>query len=1841
MGPMTETTLPDQPPPEQAGLEQARLESGTYEILRGRLLSHASALKERLEKLNAARREVFGSIPFELRSTERITTKNNCVPRDMIPVGGDRFLFGFNVHIGLKTETRIDDVFAAYEFKGRGAFRELSLDSLVTPEFTRDFHELYKYYRGTTFGSFRSQSPYLYMAFRVGKAVTDIKSFRFTASADGLRYDGNRFDHEFRYPSQHEFEWKRAVRDFHRHGKHPHISIDDRVFVECVGGDLTVKVEDNTDTGEGIYSEPVENRDQTLDDAEIFYAALGNLILIKIRPFQEKNFRYLVYSEKVRQVRRIDQIETCCVLLPDDHGIIFYNGTYQQTGEYKIFENELSDMTFSGRLEAPNGEDFLYVFHNRDSGLYILLSYNRIERKVATPIVCGGFSIFDSGEMLLFRAGDEPQKHHVVQIWQTPYVGRNVVTDAKQDSYLFKLGNPAIVECMAECHEILNLLGKEDTYANLYLDVLKKTTTIVDTYFWLGDPEAFQLREPLREIGRAAGSAIEEFEKVRRLKKTAADELARLARKCGDTVLGIDYYKLESIDIFVGHLTTLRGLRGEIVTARDVRYIDATALDAMAKGVVGHVEKLSGLCATYLLGPEALAPYRNRVEGYRSAIAGVAKVADANKLDEELARGGAELEMLIEIVGTLKIEDSTETTRIVEGISAIYATLNQVRSLLRNRRKELLGVEGAAQFDAQLKLLSQAVTNYLDLADTAVKCDEYLTKLMVQIEELEGRFADFDEYLPRLTEKRDEVYAAISTRKVQLTEARNRKTGTLFASAERILAGVRHRALAMKSIEDLNAYFASDVMIEKVRAIATQLTDLEDTVKADDILGRLKTTQQDSVRQIRDRLDLYEGGENIIRLGSHRFSVNTQPLDCTMVHRDGEMFYHLTGTKFFEKVDDPAFLETRSVWSQETISENAEVYRSEYLAYRIMEELEAGRGGSLADIAALDSNACLEWIRRFIANRYDEGYVKGVHDVDAAKILGRLLAMRSAVGLLRFPPVARGAARTFWNLWDDDDRKALLAAKLRSRGAIGRFFGVPSGPDRYRDEIAVALRQFAEGRRWLGDALIDDAAEYLCEELSSGGVFAASREALAIVAAFRKALRSTRSADEFEKHFAGVAGDPEAARDVVRDWLAGFLASSPPDGLDPAFSDEAVAILLEGADKAGGDAPIRVEIDGLIGSHPRIAGARLTLQYHEFTGRVRSFAREAAPAFERFTRAKNSLLAAKREELRIEEFMPKVLTTFVRNKLIDQHYLPLIGTNMAKQIGAVGGEKRTDRMGLLLLISPPGYGKTTLMEYFANRIGIVFMKINGPALGHKVTSLDPTEAPNAGAREEIEKLNLALEMGDNVMIYVDDIQHCDPEFLQKFISLCDAQRRIEGVYRGRPRTYDLRGRKVMVVMAGNPYTESGEKFRIPDMLANRADTYNLGDIVASNADAFRLSYLENAITSNAILAPLAQRDVRDIYALVKLAESGGGEPVDFEGGYGPEQVNEMVAVMKHLLRIRDVVLRVNQEYIASAAQADAYRTEPAFKLQGSYRNMNRLAEKVVAIMTPEEVDALIFEYYRSEAQTLTTGAESNLLKLREMFGKLDGADQTRWDDIRRTYKRNLLVGQVDESDPVGRVVAQLASFNDGLAQIRESIASVTKPTEAPPPAPGQLSLSSETVSTFETLFGEIRDMIQTAMTAAPPPDGRDEGIVPGDRAKALASPTAPRIEGEYGDVFSLPEGGPFDFEPRVYTIRGRNFHTNACLYFYDNTQPVTIRSRQQVINHPYPDEPIDRFVERGEEILEFEVMSPEEARFTLLWKDIRNKGVKSAITQELRFTIVNPDRQYAPYMSFRLTVQPA
>ncbi len=1619
--------------------EQVQIRNGTYEILRSRLANHGKELRDRLDKLNQARKEVFGGVETRLLSSQRISTGNNCIPRDIVSIG-DKFIFGYNVFVGLRAETVLNDVFAIYQWKG-GAFVSCPLDPIRNPQFETDFKNLYRYYRKTVFAKFSVIGHHLYMVFRVGREVTDIKTFKWLIQGNTLQYVDARSEHECVFPPQHQFEWRRTTQDMIRQGTNPHISIEDRVFVETVGGDLTIKIENNTETGKGIYTEPVDNADQTLTDAEIYYAVIGNVIVLKVRPYEEKRFRYILYNEKVRRAIRLDAIEQACLLLPEDHGLIFARGYYLQTGELKQFEIQTDDMVFEKRLDSPNGEDYLYVFHNRDAGAYVLLSYNIIEQKVGTPVVCSGYSLFEDGMLIHFRADEEAKRHHVLQVWQTPYYGPDFHVPVKQETELYKIGNRDIVRCMAECTEILTLTGRQETYLNLYLDIARKAEEIQDAYFWIASPQTFRLDEPLAGINQAARAAVDEYEKVVRTKANTQAEIDKVAQSVREIIAALDYSRIDEIGEYVEHLTRLRSIRGTIISLKDLRYADAETISSLENEVAEHTEKLSRLCVEFLLKPESLDPYRKTADEQKQRVPDLAKVADARQLQQQVAETAAGLEMLTEVVSNLKIEDATQTIAVIDHISLVYAQVNQVKSALANKLKELGRVEGQAEFVSQVKLIDQSVISYLDVCDTPEKCQEYLTKAMVQLETLEGKFADFEEFIVQLTEKREELCDAFESRKVRLIAERNQRASALMASAERILKGVTNRVRTLTDVDQINGYFASDLMIDRVRETIEQLKALGDAVKAEDIANRLKTIHQDTIRQLKDKQALYEDDDNVIRLGTHRFAVNRQPLEGTIVQKDGRLCFHLTGTGFFEAIEDETLTQTKDVWDLSVVSETPQVYRAEYLAFKMLESLLAGPAGQIEATRALPAGELLSRVQAFMGPRYDEGYIKGVHDHDAATILQALLEIRSTAGLLRYDTRARGVATLFWHAGGmPQQEKATLRARIMGMGYVQALFGAGEAQAGYIAEIRTWLDKFAETTRLLEPALVQEAAEYLFYELAGDDEFVLSQTARDIKDDLERHLTKRGFSDSLHRSMQALNQDPVNNFRLLADWTRSYLVDAA-QAERSEYAEEVAALLTPGLGVKWTVIPAGVERDlaGMAGSHPRIEQGGYRLNYCHFMARLQRHEQHVAPRFVQYQKCRSAVVERYGKELHLDEFQPHVLTTFVRNTLIDKIYLPLIGTNLAKQIGAAGQEKRTDRQGLLLLISPPGYGKTTLLEYVANRLGLTFVKINGPAVGSRVVSLDPAEAPNAAAREELMKLNLALEMGDNVMIYVDDIQHTNPEFLQKFISLCDAQRRIEGVYHGRARTYDLRGKRACVVMAGNPYTESGKRFRIPDMLANRADTYNIGDIVGDNYDQFVLSYVENCLTSNPLLEKLTRRSHRDACTILKIAETGQREGLDFEGNYTVEEVQEYVATMKKLLVVRDVVLKVNREYIRSAGQADEYRTEPPFLLQGSYRNMNRIAERVLPVMNDAELWTLIHSTYEQDAQMLTSGAESNLLKFRELTGRLDEEQARRWDQIKKTFGRNLLLGG-DSDDKIAKIVRQMNAFTAGLDSIKEVLA---------------------------------------------------------------------------------------------------------------------------------------------------------------------------------------------------------
>jgi hypothetical protein len=763
------------------------------------------------------------------------------------------------------------------------------------------------------------------------------------------------------------------------------------------------------------------------------------------------------------------------------------------------------------------------------------------------------------------------------------------------------------------------------------------------------------------------------------------------------------------------------------------------------------------------------------------------------------------------------------------------------------------------------------------------------------------------------------------------------------------------------------------------------------------------------------------------------------------VPRDGGLAFHVTGTDYLAPVHDDRLAAAQPFWAQALVSEADALSRAEYLAGCCLQAaLDERDGWSWPELLAAavgaapgtDGHAAvLERVRRHAASRYQEGYQKGVHDDDAARLLAALAVMQGDAGLLAYGPAARALAALYWQHGKFAAQRESLQRRARAAVRMQRQFASRAARRQLEDEAAQALQAFAQDfdAALATPQLCAEAADYLVSQLAGdppepAWVVSGAGEDLAGELA-RELDRGADSAGW--RRDLDAASLPERWR-LARDWVHAYAATRAPHAL--AWADDAASLLALGLPRQRVNATLDGEVDGLLGEHPRVRDGRLALNLNDFWQRFRHHTQHVVPGFEGWQRLRHGLIAAEKTRLRLAQLQARPLPTFVRNRLIDQVYLPLVGDNLAKQIGAAGEGNRSDRMGLLLLISPPGYGKTTLMEYVADRLGLIFVRINGPALGHGVNTIDPATATDSAARQELEKLNFGLAMGSNVMLYVDDIQHTSAEFLQKFIALADGTRRIEGVWDGQPRTYDLRGKRFAVVMAGNPYTESGEVFKIPDMLANRADIYNLGDVLSGREALFALSYIENSLTSNPVLLPLASREPQDVHRLVQLAQGESTADGALSHPYSAAELDEIKALLARLFRARDLLLKVNLAYIDSAAQQDAYRDEPPFKLQGSYRNMTKLAGKITALMSDDELDALLRDHYRGEAQTLTTGAEENLLKLAHLLGQPSAREAARWREVCDEFVRRRKLGgnDADGSTRIAATLLDVARAVDGL-----------------------------------------------------------------------------------------------------------------------------------------------------------------------------------------------------------------
>ncbi|MFD1663519.1 DNA repair ATPase [Streptomyces caeni] len=1637
--------------PETGSYDTDTVDTATYEVLRDRLTAQAAELAARVERLNARRVEEFGATRLGLTATARLRTEHACVPRDVVAVG-DFLLLGYH---GTRPGPTVGDVLALH---GRDLSR-LPDDAvpglLDDPGFIREFAALHRYYRQARLLRLRRADGRLLAVFQTGEKPDDIRVLRWALTDDGqATFLDARGERDHVLPPSHDFAWTETTREDHVLGRHPHVSVRGELFVSTVGGALTVKTDDDTETDGGIHSEPVDEPLQSLADADIAHARVGALILLRIRPYKEHTDRYLVFNTLTKAVVRLDGIGRACRRLPEDQGIVFPGGYCLATGTHKTYELDAAGLEFEREVRSPYGEDVLFAFHARAEGRGLLLSYNTIRKEVSSPLPCHGWALFDDGTLTLLRAeGDEPARVHPLQQWTSPYVadtyaaatGSGLSPSPRPRSRgadpMGRVGNADLVRGISDCLSISRAVADTTPTVEVYEALVAACIRAADSHHWLGEPGLGDLRTPLDAVRATAEQVLAEFRTVQTLTRQAAGTLDEAAGRLAAVVRRLRGDAPRGAAAWVAGLTELRHAQGHLLTLKEMRYADTARIDELAAQAEADLASFGQRAVAFLAREDAFAGHHEDIERLVADAETIGSAAEAGPVASRLDGLADTMRTVTEVVTGLDIADATVRTSVLERIADVLGGVNRARALLDARRRSLRDSEGRAEFAAEFALLGQAVAGALASACGPDACDEQLTGMLVRLEDLESRFAEFEDFLGELADKRMEVHEAFSARKQTFLDARARRAEQLAASAARVLDTIARRAAVLADADAVSTYFASDPMVAKVRRTADELRGLGDPVHAEELDGRLKAARQEAARALRDRTDLYADDGRTLRLGSHRFAVTTQPLDLTLVpHGDG-LDLVLTGTDYRSPVTDPGFAATRRYWDRHLPSESPEVYRAEHLAARLLREY-GPTALAEADLPAL--------VRKAAEEAYDEGHERGVHDHDATVILTALLPLHQQAGPLRHEPAARAAAQLYWAHGTTAEARETWTRRAVSLARARDTFGLAPAIGDLEEELAEAIAAWDPD----ADRPASAAAAYLFDELTTGpDGFVISAATRTLLGTFRRTVGTAAYDDDL-----AALDDLAARRQLADAWLSAFVAST---GTDAAAGDLAEAVAAEVCPELTryeSDAALAASAGNLLGTHPRITDRRLCLRIDEFLARTKRFDERDVPAFRGYLRRRTALVAAERTRLRLDDHRPRAMASFVRNRLIDEVYLPLVGDSLARQLGTAGETKRTDTGGLLLLVSPPGYGKTTLMEYVADRLGLMLVKVSGPALGHTVTSLDPAEAPNATARQEIEKINFALAAGNNTLLYLDDIQHTSPELLQRFIPLCDATRRIDGVWDGEPRSYDLRGKRFAVCMAGNPYTESGARFRVPDMLANRADVWNLGDVLTGKEEVFALSFLENALTSNPVLAPLAGRDRRDLDLFIRLAQQDPtARPDRLVHPYAPAEAERIVAVLRHLLTARETVLAVNAAYIASAAQSDTTRTEPPFRLQGSYRTMNKIAQRIQPVMNDAELAAVIDDHFTAEAQTLTSGAEAGLLKLAELRGTLTPRQAGRWAELKAAYARaQPLRGPAEDPLALPRalgfaqaegtpVVAALGLLADRVAAVESAITRAAGP----------------------------------------------------------------------------------------------------------------------------------------------------------------------------------------------------
>lgn len=1617
----------------------AQQEQNSLDVIKRRIKEKTNSLKDSIQLLNDERNAEYKSSELALLKTLNIKTELTSNIVDMVKVN-DCIIFGYKIPKNSSQILLVDNILSSFKLNSieNASLEEIGLKQspIYSSKFEADVNNLLKFYTNAEILQFVKTDSNLFISFKIGQKESDLKVFYWDVVGNDLVYKGEYSGTSlFSNISKLEFSWKQLGRERFISGDCPLVNINDSIFVGNTNGFIRIKNKSTTDNIEKdtILKKELKDSRQSLENASFSYHQVESLFLIKVQPYKE-NAYYFIVDTITDTAIEADGLGYAGVMLPENAGIIYSNGYYLKDGGFKKYEHLDKEAYHYETVKSPNGEDYMYVFYSLKNNTYYLYNYSIVSKEIDAPIIANGYVSIDNGSLLISKTDEKNTygKVHDIQIWKTSFYSDEYYSSLVNkivENRISKIGNSELVKAIGSLNTIVNFIHNKEVSVSVYENIISMIEQANDGYHWLKEFSDLQISEKLKEVKDSAFLVIQEFKKVEELKNFAEQKINKV-EKDFNSLNNETYIKNDELAHLMQLIVKINAFIGELSSIKNERYIDISKINVLNDKAEERRVFVNNKIVELLGQDKTYNELEKSIEDTQKAIEKESKYKPLKEINSGIDKLAEQLSIINQEIGTLEFQDTTMLANILEKVATIFAKLNQVKAKGKQKEKDLAFNEAKIEFASHSKLLEQSFKNALNNAHNIEATDGEYANILSVLEGIEARFAEFDteEFIEQLAKQRESIQTAFETHRQQLQAVLQKKVDNLSKAIEVSLKSITSKASKIDSLKSLSAFFLTDGMVLRVKSLINDIKSLGDINKSEEFATRLKNTEVSFIKKVRDDQDIFEQNGTVLKLGNHRFAVNKQNFEIVLVRKNEDLFTHIQGTQFYRKVPtDNMNSDLYKYWDYELISESKELYRSEYLVYSILEDAKNNNNG-LSDIILKElmdkgtksgkATNVLTFVQEYSSNLYKEGYIKGIHDNDAAALLSAIYKEKEKVQEFNFLSKDRLTAYIIKscgikdNIVKDIKNGLSLLERIKSSQLL--------------DKTMLQLENSLNTSNKFNTEVLD----YLVNHIENKGATSTQ------VVKFYDEMISVLEPfiEDMMKCLNNKETDFKEKNNIIEDLRIILKAYCETDNKPNSLIEETLIYIIQKAVHGeenidAKDVDYLLTVSGLYGDHPLIKDGKMSFVVEDFMVKNNYHRKVVMPIYDGVDKFKHDSLNEEKSRININDFIAKPLSSFIKNRLISESYFPKIGTNLAKQIGETGDKKKTDTMGMLLLISPPGYGKTTLIEYIVNKLGMIFVKVNCPSIGHDVTSLDPEKAPNLTAKKEIEKINLAFEMGSNVFLYLDDIQHTNSEFLQKFISLCDGTRTIDGVWEGKSKTYNLRNKRIAVAMAGNPYTESGEVFKIPDMLANRADTYNLGEILSDDKEVFELSYIENAIVSNSVTSQLANRSMNDMNLAIKMADGIEVDKNNFEHQYSPAELTEIVKIIKMMRQVQKVVLKVNQNYISSASQNNDYRNEPPFKLQGSYRNMAKIVERLVPVMNDVEVEALIMDHYQAESQTLTSSNEENLLKFKEIINRLSPKEAIRWEELKDLYKK----GKTSEDDLSLERIANI------LEQIKEKM----------------------------------------------------------------------------------------------------------------------------------------------------------------------------------------------------------